>query len=1064
MRTFIPITTRIFVVIVLSVVLAASVNAAQSFTSATTIAIPANGIANPYPSAIAVTGVTAPVTKVSVTLADVSHAFPSDLDVLLVGPSGQSVILLSDTGSGLDINLVSLTFDDQARSPLARFAQIRPGRYQPINYGTTDGFPSPAPIGPRATTLSAFNGLDPNGTWSLYVVDDAYADGGSIGSWSLTISTGQAPSFEPLGAPTVAEASSLDVPLVVSDSDGDTVTFVDEGIPPFASVIADGTGGWLLRLAPGFDDAGSYLAVPFTFTDGEFLTRQLVTIDVSNTNRLPTLSTIGERSVVAGRRLDIPLTATDADGAIPVLTAGNLPPYATFTDNLDGTGTIALAPASTDAGDWPGVVVTADDGEAIATETFTLTVIANQPPVAPLVGDLLVAEGDTRQIGISATDADGDPLTLAATNLPAFATLTDQSAGTWMMVLAPGLDDEGSYPGVALTFSDGGYLVTETLAITVSHTNQPPTVATIADQTVREGDSIAVAISASDADSDPLTLSMTDNPAFATLTDHGAGSATLTLAPLAGDAAGGTYPPLSLTANDGIVSASVSVTVTVIPNQAPALDPIADVTMDDATSTTVTVQALDPDGDSLTLSALGLPAFASLLDNGDGSGTITLAPGPADHGTFPNLEIRVSDGVATVSQTFGVLVNDVNQPPTPLAGDDATVLDPDGTGDEVVTLDGLLSTDADGTIATAEWRAGTTVIASSLTTSVTLGIGSYAFDLYITDDDGATASDTITVVVTDSTAPVTLATPSIPIAAGGWYKASVTLSLSASDHIGGSGVREITYSATGATTIASTTIAGSSTSILFGRPGETLLSVSARDEAGNVEATQNISIRIDKLNPSATVPLHELITGSLVGSSNVPLRIAWASSDDRSGVYRVSVGIERNGVFSQFPATPVAIGERNVWANLGQSMRVRARASDYAGRISAWSTSAPFTTSLHDDTSPDIALTGGTWSTTINSRYAGGSTAFASEVGSTATFTFSGTSIGLVSATGPHRGRAEIRIDGILIETIDLRATTLVTKQLVFTANNLDPSTTHTISVTAIGSGRIDVDGFVVIN
>src|SRR5438093_653114 len=43
--------------------------------------------------------------------------------------------------------------------------------------------PGPAPLGTYATSLSAFNGSDPNGTWLLYVVD-----AGSItGGWSLTL-------------------------------------------------------------------------------------------------------------------------------------------------------------------------------------------------------------------------------------------------------------------------------------------------------------------------------------------------------------------------------------------------------------------------------------------------------------------------------------------------------------------------------------------------------------------------------------------------------------------------------------------------------------------------------------------------------------------------------------------------------------------------------------------------------------------------------------------------------------------------------------------------------------
>jgi hypothetical protein len=55
-------------------------------------------------------------------------------------------------------------------------------------------FPAPAPAGPYPDPqlLSVFNGLNPNGTWSLYVLDDTGFDVGSLtGGWSLTVTVSQ---------------------------------------------------------------------------------------------------------------------------------------------------------------------------------------------------------------------------------------------------------------------------------------------------------------------------------------------------------------------------------------------------------------------------------------------------------------------------------------------------------------------------------------------------------------------------------------------------------------------------------------------------------------------------------------------------------------------------------------------------------------------------------------------------------------------------------------------------------------------------------------------------------
>jgi subtilisin-like proprotein convertase family protein len=49
-------------------------------------------------------------------------------------------------------------------------------------------FPSPAPPGPYGTSLAGFNGTNPNGAWSLYVVDNFEVDTGSIaGGWNLDV-------------------------------------------------------------------------------------------------------------------------------------------------------------------------------------------------------------------------------------------------------------------------------------------------------------------------------------------------------------------------------------------------------------------------------------------------------------------------------------------------------------------------------------------------------------------------------------------------------------------------------------------------------------------------------------------------------------------------------------------------------------------------------------------------------------------------------------------------------------------------------------------------------------
>ncbi len=160
------------------------------FSSTNAIAIRDGASGLPYPSTIEVTNLPGVVSRIGVTLSNLSHAFPDDIDLLLVSESGASVILMSDVGGNSDLLNVTLTFDDFAESSLPDNAQIVTGAYKPTNIGSPDHFFDPAPAPPYGTSLSGFNGTTANGEWGLYVVDDAGSDDGTIAAgWSLSIET-----------------------------------------------------------------------------------------------------------------------------------------------------------------------------------------------------------------------------------------------------------------------------------------------------------------------------------------------------------------------------------------------------------------------------------------------------------------------------------------------------------------------------------------------------------------------------------------------------------------------------------------------------------------------------------------------------------------------------------------------------------------------------------------------------------------------------------------------------------------------------------------------------------
>jgi hypothetical protein len=160
--------------------------------NAAAITVPSSGTAAPYPSEIQISGMTGLISGVIVDLGNFSHTAPDDVDVLLVAPSGRSLVLMSDAGGNNAASGLGITFDDLAPANLPDNAPLASDSFKPTNFEPGDTFPAPA-VAPNINSLSGFVGSTPNGTWKLYVVDDTGANAGSIaGGWSITLQSSTA--------------------------------------------------------------------------------------------------------------------------------------------------------------------------------------------------------------------------------------------------------------------------------------------------------------------------------------------------------------------------------------------------------------------------------------------------------------------------------------------------------------------------------------------------------------------------------------------------------------------------------------------------------------------------------------------------------------------------------------------------------------------------------------------------------------------------------------------------------------------------------------------------------
>jgi hypothetical protein len=116
----------------------------------------------------------------------------------------------------------------------------------------------------------------------------------------------------------------------------------------------------------------------------------------------------------------------------------------------------------------------------------------------------------------------------------------------------------------------------------------------------------------------------------------------------------------------------------------------------------------------------------------------------------------------------------------------------------------------------------------------------------------------------------------------GWNNSDVVVTLSATDDGGGSGVKEMIYSATGAQPIAGTTVTGASVPIGITTEGRTMLTFFARDNAGNEGQPQTILISLDKTPPVITAT--RAPAPNVNGWNNTPVTVAFECSDFVSGM------------------------------------------------------------------------------------------------------------------------------------------------------------------------------------
>ncbi|MGB7052029.1 MAG: putative Ig domain-containing protein, partial [Acidimicrobiales bacterium] len=483
------------------------------------------------------------------------------------------------------------------------------------------GTPAAGTNGVYTVTLTASNGVSPeaNQTFTLTVEaaptiasgDSTTFTEGSAGSFTVT-TTG-------LPAPALTETGSLPGGVTFTDNGDGTATL--GGTPEV------GTNGVYSLTIGASNGIGPDANQTFTLT-----------VDAA-----PAITSADNTTFTEGQAGSFTVTSTGLPTA-SLSETGALPGGVTFTDNGDGTATLAGTPATGSNGVYT-VAITASNGVSPdANQTFTLTVEA--APAITSADSTTFVEGEGGSFTVTATGLPTPAFTETGA-LPTGVTFTDNGNGTATLAGTPAAGTNGVY-GLTIGASNGiSPDASQTFTLTV---DAAPAITSADSTTFTEGQAGSFTVTSTGYPTDSLSETGT-LPTGVTFTDNGDGTATLAGTPAAGTSGG--YS-ITITASNG-VSPNATQSFILSVYGAPTITSADNTTFTEgqAGSFTVTSSALP----TAALTETGtLPSGVTFTDNGNGTGTLAGTPAAGTRGTY-SITFVADNGVSpNASQPFTLTV------------------------------------------------------------------------------------------------------------------------------------------------------------------------------------------------------------------------------------------------------------------------------------------------------------------------------------------------------------------------------------------------------------------------
>jgi len=300
-------------------------------------------------------------------VADLQHTWASDLEIVLISPSGTQVALSTDNGgsTGLDVQSILRFRDDSANSVSAWTGGAPLANYRAE--GGATAHPVGAGAGPGVDLNTVLVGQSVNGIWTLRLYDDAGGDGGTIFDFCINLTEitqiGAVPNIVcPLDIVINNETGTCGAQVFFNNA---TAIDPEDGLIPVAQTMGPGTGSI-------FPIGDTIIEFSATDSDGNTSTCQF-TITVEDVDN-PT-AVCQAITVVLDGTGNVMINAADLDGGSTDLCTG-----VNFSFDMAGTVTTMNLDCSNLGENTITLYVTDGGGNVVSCDAI-VTVEDNEAPV-----------------------------------------------------------------------------------------------------------------------------------------------------------------------------------------------------------------------------------------------------------------------------------------------------------------------------------------------------------------------------------------------------------------------------------------------------------------------------------------------------------------------------------------------------------------------------------------------------------------------------------------------------------------------------------------------------------